>query len=1028
MRVLGPGIYDLLLTRSEQECVERDRISAAKIESEIDHPDSRAASGYLARHLVEQIKAQLASLSLEEQVDFANELLAFAAQRDGAAYAATLARPPAVLKARYLHPPPPVPPTTPLSSSDLITNAAGAPRLGYELEAEMRNADSVFMIVSFIQWKGFVRLKPAFDDLNRRGCPVEILTTTYIGATDFSALLELSRYPNVSIKISLDGRSRRLHAKSWLFQRDNGFSSMYVGSANLSAPALEDGIEWTVKLSQVEAPHIVDRFQAAFRTRWEDPEFESFDKNDSAFHERVRAALIAAKGNASSATVPTFFDLVPHPYQKKALDELESERLDHNSFRNLVVAPTGTGKTLIAAFDYAREPYVGHRPRLLVLAHREELLHQCRDVFRNVLRDNSFGELLAGGTPPASADHIFATIQSFQSRGIADEYGFDHWQYVVVDEAHHVPAESYAGLIRQLSPGILLGLTATPERMDGESILPWFNGRIAVEMRLWHAIERQYLAPFDYYGIADETDLSDVRWVRGGYAIGDLEKRYTGDLRRAELIVDRFCSCYGATRDARALGFCVSIAHAEYMAAVFNRAGIPSLAVTSQTQRELRQASLTRLRNREINVLFTVDLFNEGIDIPEADCVLFLRPTESATVFLQQLGRGLRLHTGKTSCLVLDFIGNQRREFRFDVRYAALLGGTRRQIADGIEHNAPQLPGNCYFRFDKVSRQIVLDNLRQRLTSNRERMASDARQLAAAIGKRPTLSEFLAEMQLQPEDLYKGRYGCSSVLYDAGLLPSNPGPDEERVSASFDRILHVDSVARLRLYQSLVHGQRHLDTLSEAEQRMVRMLSWRLNRGQPMRWQHAIQDLQASPAIANEFDELSTVLLGRVRLHVDETPKMGDWPLIVHRSYRRDEILIAVGRATESANPQWREGVLWIPEANTELLAVTLDKSSKRYSPTTRYTDYAISPNRFHWQSQSTTGEDSPTGIRYRTQAINGTRVLLFVRPAPEDAYVFLGPVFYESHTSSKPMNIIWRLAEPMPPQFFEPAAALALA
>ena len=412
-----------------------------------------------------------------------------------------------------------------------------------------------------------------------------------------------------------------------MFQRDNGFSSVYVGSANLSGPALEDGIEWTVKLSEVEAPHIVQRFQGAFDSLWCDEEFEQFRPEDEEFCRRVKLSLEDARsapGRKESAP-PVFFDLRPHPYQQATLDQLESERTDKGHFRNLVVAPTGTGKTLIAAFDYARQPYSGKRPRLLFLAHREELLQQARSRFRHVLRDESFGDLLGGGEEPSGFNHLFATIQSFRSRALLESQGAEYWEYVVLDEAHHVPAQGYREIVASLRPRILLGLTATPERMDGMSILPWFDHRIADEMRLWHAIERQYLVPFDYFGIHDGTDLSQLSWTRGSYAIGELEARYLGNTRRANLIIKEFCEIYGDWNQARTLGFCVSIAHAQFMAQAYRDAGIPALAITSESDTDERAQASSKLRNREVNVLFTVDLFNEGVDIPELDCVLFLQ-------------------------------------------------------------------------------------------------------------------------------------------------------------------------------------------------------------------------------------------------------------------------------------------------------------------------------------------------------------------------------------------------------------------
>jgi len=754
------------------------------------------------------------------------------------------------------------------------------PRLGFDLEREMATADRVFMVVSFVQWRGWQRLKGAFHELAGRGVPIRLLPTTYIGATDFRAIEEVSRLPNVELRISLDGRRRRLHAKAWLFQRDNGFSSVYVGSANLSGPALEDGIEWTVKLSEVEAPHIIQRFRGAFDSLWCDEEFERFRPDDQDFCRRVRLSLEYARqgpGRKGSGA-PVFFDLRPHPYQQATLDQLEAERVDREHFRNLVVAPTGTGKTLIAAFDYARQPFSGRRPRLLFLAHREELLRQARDRFRHILRDESFGDLLVGGEEPTSYDHLFATIQSFHSRGLLGSHGAGHWEYAVLDEAHHVPAGSYREIVASLRPRILLGLTATPERMDGESILPWFDDRIADEMRLWHAIERQYLVPFDYYCVHDGVDLSELSWNRGSYAIGELEQRYLGNTRRANLIIGEFCEFYGDWRLARALGFCVSIAHAQFMAQSFRDAGIAALAITSESPTDQRAQAASMLRDREVNVLFTVDLFNEGVDIPAVDCVLFLRPTESATVFLQQLGRGLRLDTGKTSCLVLDFIGNQRREFRFDQRFRALFGGTRQQVVRQIETGITRLPGNCYFRLDKESRKVVLENLKAQLQVSPARMVAELKALAGQLGRCPTLIEYLAETRYELTDVYKPSVGGWHALLNEGhLLTEPPAEIEANLSKRFQLLLHIDSVRRLRFYlDQMSNGQFLTDSAPPLERRMVEMLTFRLlqseARQQGSDWAAGLKRLRQNASARGEFNELCDALLDRVNLHTDEKP------------------------------------------------------------------------------------------------------------------------------------------------------------
>jgi Domain of unknown function (DUF3427)/Helicase conserved C-terminal domain len=570
--------------------------------------------------------------------------------------------------------------------------------------------------------------------------------------------------------------------------------------------------------------------------------------------------------------------------------------------------------------------------------------------------------------------------------------------------------------------------------MDGESILPWFENRIADEMRLWHAIERQYLVPFDYYGVHDGTDLSDLSWTRGSYAIGELEQRYLGNTRRANLIIREFCETYGDWRQARALGFCVSIAHAQFMAQAFRDASIPALAITSASPAEERAQAATLLRSRAANVLFTVDLFNEGVDIPEADCILFLRPTESSTVFLQQLGRGLRLDTGKTSCLILDFIGNQRREFRFDQRFRALFGGTRQQVADQVETGITRLPGNCYFRLDKESRKLVLENLRAQLQASRARMISELRTLAAELGRCPTLLEYVSETGYDLSDIYKQSIGGWRALLsetEFGTVASTEA--DPPMSRRFQLVLHIDSVRRLDLYRRLLTvSPPPLETLDSLDRRMVEMLTFRLLQTEARKencdWDAGLKRLKQDASAASELHELCDVLFDRVKLHTSEEPALEDYPLFLHRQYTRDEVLVALGLPRLVGARHTQTGRFWLDAINTEIFFVTLDKSEKTFSPSTRYEDFAVSSTRFHWQSQSTTGENSPTGQRYIRQNENGARFLLFVRPRREDPFLFLGPLHYVSHSGSRPMSIYWNLEHPMPAWFFDICASLRAA
>ncbi len=288
----------------------------------------------------------------------------------------------------------------------------------------------------------------------------------------------------------------------------------------------------------------------------------------------------------------------------------------------------------------------------------------------------------------------------------------DAYDVVIIDEFHHAEAPTYRRLLAHLQPRLLLGLTATPERADTKDILQWFGGKIAVELRLWDALDQGLLCPFQYFGVADDVDLSRLEWKRTGHDTVALSALYTANDFRTGKILQAMRNLVSNPLDMRALGFCVSIEHAEYMAQSFNKVAVPSRAVIGSTDPATRSQIIRQLQNREINAIFTVDVFNEGVDIPEIDTVLLLRPTESVTVFLQQLGRGLRLAEGKSGLTVLDFIGQQRREFQFDARFQALTGIPARKLPDAVERGFPYLPSGCYVHLDRVATAIVLENLK----------------------------------------------------------------------------------------------------------------------------------------------------------------------------------------------------------------------------------------------------------------------------------------------------------------------------
>jgi superfamily II DNA or RNA helicase/HKD family nuclease len=1049
------GLYDLPITNEIER--ELSRLDASRVVAARDEFDAADADLAFARHLAAVVRHALTDVKDDERVvrqaEIVNELLTALQQRSSAVDRDDhLALPPRrlasvhhvdALRGEVRHDDPLIP----LAQSDLLVNARGEPSVGQAIHREIASADRIDPICAFIKWHGLRVLDEPLDTYLRSGRKLRVITTTYVGATERKAIDRLVEM-GAEVKVSYQVDVTRLHAKAWLFHRDSGFSTAFIGSSNLSKSALLDGVEWNVRLSQVDAPAIVEKFAATFDSYWAESSFETYSAAEADRFDR-------AIGQARGETVPTVlvpFAIEPWPHQREMLDKLAVERYRHNRWRNLVVAATGTGKTVVAAFDYKRlcEEIGSSRPlKLLFIAHRREILDQSLQTFRHVLRDGSFGEKFVDGDRPDKWQHVFASVQSLQTIDLA-RVAPDSFDVVIVDEFHHAAAPTYRRLLDHFRSRVLLGLTATPERADGESIVHWFGDRIAVELRLWDALERQLLSPFHYFGLHDSTDLAQVRWTRGAYDRAQLQGVYISDDARVAQILTELQRKVTDVHTMRALGFCVGIEHARYMARRFNEAGIPSLAVTSDSTSEERDAALRKLKNREVSCLFAVDLFNEGVDVPEIDTVLFLRPTESATVFLQQLGRGLRRTRDKDCLTVLDFIGNANRNFRFDLRYRALTGATRAEVIDQVENAFPLLPPGCSIQLDRVARQIVLDNLKQAIGS---RFATLVRELRS-IGRPVTLLEFIREAAIDLEDVYRSRdWSWTRLQREAGLLGA-PSTQTMRIADAplrransvedaglfrgVSRLLHMDDPERLGFLRGLLTSDiANADQLSTRQRRILEGFLLTLTPDERDA-NAALLTLAHSTAVRNELLQLLDVLEDRAEHQTfpiaGAMPDItfANVPLALHARYTRDEILAALGRSTLAKPFTQQTGVFWHEPTRTDYFFVTLEKSEKHYSPTTRYRDYAIAPDLFHWESQSVTREQSDTGQRYIHHSRRGSQVMLFVRPSNKDAwgrtppFTFLGPATYVKHTGERPMAIVWRLHRAMPLDVFKVARVAA--
>lgn len=1041
---LPPGLYERIVDAGLLELLNalRDDYGWDVQMPELDPAESHEL---LSRHLMQLLRRTLHAMRGAEspgrQVELCNRIVDLIAQCDPAATARAgrIAEPASQLLS--LRPPEPAllpsgsgnpqRPQTPLATSSLLTGSQIDPQLLQELIKEFTSADSVDLLCSFIKWTGVRALEAALREFTaREGVRLRVITTTYMGATDARAASFLAGLPRTEVRVSHDGRRTRLHAKAYIFHRKSDFGTAYIGSSNLSNAALTDGLEWNVKLCQYDAVHLWKKLSGTFETCWQDGEYEVYSPEGEA---RLRAALKEARGDGSRSGPAYHWDIRPHPYQLAILDRLQAERDLQGRARQLVVAATGTGKTVIAALDYRRfcESSAGaSRPRLLVVAHRQEILEQSLHCFRGVLRDQNWGDLLVGSHEPVSSDHLFVSIQSYNARRLYEKTAPDHYDYIVVDEFHHAQAPSYRRLLEHVRPRVLLGLTATPERADGLDILHYFDGRFSAEIRLPEAINRKLLSPFQYFGVSDSVDLSGLTWRRGGYAQDELDRLFTGNASRADLVVRQVHQKLRDPRRARGLGFCVSVQHAQFMAGWFSRAGIPSEAVSGETPQADRDEVQGRLRRGEINFIFSVDLYNEGVDIPEVDTVLLLRPTESLTLFLQQIGRGLRLYSGKDCLTILDFIGQAHRSFNWEGRFRALMDRTRRSMVQEIEDGCVHVPLGCLIQLERVAQQRVLQNIRQAITAGQSGLIRRIRDFQIETGRPLTLHSFLRHHDLPPAEIFR-RGAWSRLRHRAGVSAGFHEEGERELTSGMHRIAAWwDSPWLIRTLREIIHrGGLPRDECEQKAAVILHATLWGTSNGRTLK--DGYDRLAAAPHLRADLLEL----LDYRWQEISEVPPVIDdafWqPLELHASYSRDEALAALGWWAPGKPLNMREGVLYIPELKADIFFATLNKSERDYTPSTLYEDYAISPDLFHWQSQSTTSETSPTAQRYMQQTPETGRVLLFVREEKRRngitaAFRFLGPAGYVSHEGSRPMSIIWRLRRPLPSRFHESFIRLA--
>ena len=611
--------------------------------------------------------------------------------------------------------------------------------LYYQLINSLKQADSVDIVVSFLMESGVRMLLSELENALKRGAKIRILTGNYLGITQPSALYLIKHKLGEQVDLRFyNEKNRSFHPKSYMFHYKE-YSTIYIGSSNISRSALTSGIEWNYRFSSKTDTQNYEKFYNTFLDLFEnhsvvidDDELKRYSKN---WHRPAVSKDLDKYDLQDSETSNNMVLFEPRGAQIEALCALENTRAE-GARRALVQAATGVGKTYLAAFDSKKYE------RVLFVAHREEILKQAAESFKNVRNSDDYG-FFDGESKCTDKSVIFASVATLGRNEYLNNKYFpsDYFNYVVIDEFHHAINDQYQRIVNYFKPQFLLGLTATPERMDGRNIYEICDYNVPYEISLKEAINKGMLVPFHYYGIFDDTDYSKIHIVRGRYDEKELNETYIGNVHRYELIYKYYCK-YGSRQ---ALGFCCSKEHAREMAKEFSSRGIPSVAVFSDASGEYtekRNVAIQKLKNGEIKVIFSVDMFNEGVDITSVDMVMFLRPTESPIVFLQQLGRGLRKYKGKEFLTVLDFIGNYEKAGR--VRF--LLEGKTDVQREGVHlSDALQFPDDCLVDFDMKLIDLFAEMDRKHLKL-KDQIINEYFKVKELLAKRPTRLDLFTYM------------------------------------------------------------------------------------------------------------------------------------------------------------------------------------------------------------------------------------------------------------------------------------------
>lgn len=932
--------------------------------------------------------------------------------------------------------------------------SGGDDALHAHLRPLIDRAQSIDLAVSFLMTSGARLVLPHLHDLLERGGRLRLLTGDYLDVTEPSALRLMADLEHDRHLFVFQADKIPFHPKAWLFSFEDGAGALIVGSSNISRSALTEGVEWNLRHFDRADPLPLTTARIAFEALLARPEVTALTSDwIDAYDARRVVPSPPQTGTPDEAP-----DQAPQPHevQREALDALDATR--RKGYRaGMVVLATGLGKTFLAAFDCYTAA------RVLFVAHREEILTQAMSAFRAVRPKARLGRF-AGGEKDFEAEVLFASVQTLARSPHLSRFAADAFDYIIVDEFHHAAATTYRRIIDHFAPGFLLGLTATPDRSDGGDLLGLCEENLVYECDLWSGIDRGLLSPFRYFGVPDPVEYAQIPWRSGRFDEAALTEA-VATRARAENALEQLARRGGK----KAIGFCVSRRHADFMADFAQESGLRAVAVHSGDTSAPRASALKALEAGDLDIVFAVDMFNEGVDVPSIDTVLMLRPTESPVIWLQQLGRGLRRSAEKSHLAVIDYIGNHRI-FLTKARTLLRIGsgeGALRLALEAFEKHEITFPAGCDVTYELEALDILKSLIRQ--PRDGEELTAFYRDFRDRHGMRPTASE------VQHAGFNPGRTGHAGWLgfvKDMGDLTGGAQTTWASHKALLDEI---ETTRMTRSYKMLVlrgmieagafPGRISVADLAERIARLAR-------RNPEIR-----KDLSIDPDDASALRSLLTEYPLRLLAETEwfrlgpgtfETTfgtspdselaslasELVDWRLLRHSQMRNlsydappttEPLQAAEGEGSGPTPPtiglrlwdeyprekipplfgaefntgSWNSGIVVIQDAKAMVLLVTMDKGSMSVGG--HYADEFTSPTRFVWQTQTSTRRASARG-RIICGEEPGWTLHLFLRKSKlRDGrgapFRYAGPVRFSDWEGEAPITVQLDLPEPLPPE-----------